>query len=225
VRHEGTQLTVVATLTMVHHALAAAQALASEGLSVEVIDPRTLVPFDVDTVVASVCKTGRLLVLDEAYLNFGIQAEVIAAATGRAGGAPKAAPRRLGNRAAPVPFAPALQEAVLPGRARIEAASREMRSRRKRAAQPCRRPVPAPTPGTRTTRCRRRPTPCSSCARWARSAGQTWCAAATKTPSASTARCSTTWASASTGRTRRCWTSRVARPGRAGAWAARPTWC
>jgi len=129
VRREGTQLTVVATLTMVHHALAAAQALASEGLSVEVIDPRTLVPFDVDTVVASVRKTGRLLVVDEAYLNFGIQAEVIAAVTERAFDALKAAPRRLGNPGVPVPFAPPLQDEVLPGRARIEAAIREMLSR------------------------------------------------------------------------------------------------
>lgn len=129
VRREGTQLTVVATLTMVHHALAAAQALASEGLSVEVIDPRTLVPFDVDTVVASVRKTGRLLVVDEAYLNFGIQAEVIAAVSERAFDALKATPRRLGNPGVPVPFAPPLQDEVLPGRARIEAAIREMLSR------------------------------------------------------------------------------------------------
>jgi pyruvate dehydrogenase E1 component beta subunit len=128
VRREGTQLTVVATLTMAHHALAAAQALASEGLSVEVIDPRTLVPFDVDTVVESVRKTGRLLVVDEAYLNFGIHAEVIAAVTERAFDALKAAPRRLGNPGVPVPFAPPLQDEVLPSRARIEAAIREMLS-------------------------------------------------------------------------------------------------
>ena len=128
VRREGTQLTVVATLTMVHHALAAAQALASQGLSVEVIDPLTLVPFDVDTVVESVRKTGRLLVVDEAYLNFGIHAEVIAAVTERAFDALKAAPRRLGNPGVPVPFAPPLQDEVLPSRARIEAAIREMLS-------------------------------------------------------------------------------------------------
>ena len=113
---------------MAHHALAAAQALASEGLSVEVIDPRTLVPFDVDTVVESVRKTGRLLVVDEAYLNFGIHAEVIAAVTERAFDALKAAPRRLGNPGVPVPFAPPLQDEVLPSRARIEAAIREMLS-------------------------------------------------------------------------------------------------
>ncbi len=129
VRREGTQITVVATLTMVHHALAAAQALAADGVSVEVIDPRTLVPFDTDTLVASVRKTGRLLVVDEAYLNFGIQAEVIAAVTERAFDALKAAPRRLGNPNVPVPFAPPLQDEVLPGQARIEAVIREMLSR------------------------------------------------------------------------------------------------
>lgn len=129
VRREGTQITVVATLTMVHYALAAAQALAAEGVSVEVIDPRTLVPFDTDTLVASVRKTGRLLVVDEAYLNFGVQAEVIATVAERAFDALKAAPRRLGNPNVPVPFAPPLQDEVLPGQARIEAAIREMLSR------------------------------------------------------------------------------------------------
>ena len=129
VRRVGTDLTVVATLTMVHHALAAAQAVAAHGLSVEVIDPCTLVPFDTDTLVASVRKTGRLLVVDEAYLNFGIQAEVIACVTERAFDALKAAPRRLGNPNVPVPFAPPLQDVVLPGRARIEAAIREMLTR------------------------------------------------------------------------------------------------
>ncbi|MDO9295064.1 alpha-ketoacid dehydrogenase subunit beta [Bradyrhizobium sp.] len=129
VRRAGVDITVVATLTMVHHALAAAEALAAEGVSVEVIDPRTLVPFDVDTLVASVRKTGRLLVVDEAYLNFGIQAEVIATVAERAFEALKAAPRRLGNPNVPVPFAPCLQDEVLPGRARIEAAIRQMMSR------------------------------------------------------------------------------------------------
>lgn len=126
VRREGTDITVVATLTMVHHALAAATALAAEGVSVEVIDPRTLVPFDIDTLVTSVRKTGRLLVVDEAYLNFGIQAEVIATVTERAFDSMKAAPRRLGNPNVPVPFAPCLQDEVLPNQARIEAAIRQI---------------------------------------------------------------------------------------------------
>jgi hypothetical protein len=79
---------------MLHHALAAAEALAAEGVSVEVVDPRTLVPLDGETIVDSVRKTGRLLVVDEAYLTCGIQAEVIALVTERAFGALRTAPRR-----------------------------------------------------------------------------------------------------------------------------------
>ena len=89
----------------------------------------TLVPFDTDTLIASVRKTGRLLVVDEAYLNFGIQAEVIATVAERAFDALKAAPRRLGNPGVPVPFAPPLQDEVLPSQARIDAAIREMLAR------------------------------------------------------------------------------------------------
>ena len=126
VRRTGEDVTVVATLTMVHQALAAAEALAGEGVSVEVIDPRTLVPLDADTVVRSVRKTGRLLAVDEAYLACGIQSEVIALVTERALGALKAAPRRLGNPGVPVPFAPPLEDVVLPDRRGIMTAIREM---------------------------------------------------------------------------------------------------
>lgn len=126
VRREGTDVTVVATLTMVHHALAAAEELSGQGISVEVIDPRTLVPLDIETVVRSVRKTGRLLVVDEAYLTCGIQGEIIAAVTETAFGSLRAAPRRLGNPGVPVPFAPPLEKAVLPDRERIEAAIRDL---------------------------------------------------------------------------------------------------
>lgn len=126
VRRTGDDITVVATLAMVHHALAAAEALAEEGISAEVVDPRTLVPFDTDAIVQSARKTGRLLVVDEAYVTFGIQAEVIATVTERAFGAMKVAPRRVGNPGVPVPFAPPLEEEVLPGRERIIAAIREV---------------------------------------------------------------------------------------------------
>ena len=126
VRRIGNDVTVVATLTMVHHAIAAAEALAAEGVSVEVIDPRTLVPLDTETIVKSVRKTGRLLAVDEAYLTCGIQGEVIAMVTERAFGALKAAPRRLGNPGVPVPFAAVLEDAVLPNRERIVSAIREM---------------------------------------------------------------------------------------------------
>lgn len=126
VRREGTDLTIVATLAMVHHSLAAAEELASEGISVEIIDPRTIVPFDRETIVESVSKTGRLLVVDEAYLGFGIQAEVMATVTERAFGTLKCPPRRLGNPGVPVPFAPPLEAKVLPDRVKIVRAVREM---------------------------------------------------------------------------------------------------
>ena len=126
VRREGADITVVASLVMLHHALAAAEALAADGVSVEVVDPRTLVPLDGETIVGSVRKTGRLLVVDEAYLTCGIQAEVIALVTERAFGALRTAPRRLGNPGVPVPFAPPLEAAVLPGPTEIAAAIRDM---------------------------------------------------------------------------------------------------
>lgn len=126
VRRDGDDITVVATLTMVHHALAAAEDLAAEGVSVEVIDPRTLVPLDTASIVRSVRKTGRLLVVDEAYLACGIQSEVITIVNEQAFDALKAAPRRLGNPGVPVAFAPPLEAAVLPNRDKIAAAIREM---------------------------------------------------------------------------------------------------
>lgn len=126
VRREGTDATVVATLTMVHYALAAAEALAKDGISVEVVDPRTLVPLDAAAIVNSVRKTGRLLVVDEAYASFGIHAEIMALATEHAFAALKCAPRRLGNPGVPVPFAPPLEAAVLPSQQRIEAMLRDM---------------------------------------------------------------------------------------------------
>ena len=126
VRRTGADVSVVATLAMVHHALAAADALAAEGISVEVIDPRTLVPLDTATIVGSVRKTGRLLVVDEAYLACSIQSEIVAAVTEQAFDALKTAPRRLGNPGVPVPFAPPLEDFVLPGRERIAATVRDM---------------------------------------------------------------------------------------------------
>lgn len=126
IRRAGRDVTVVATLTLLHHALAVADALADEGISVEVIDPRTLVPFDAQTVVDSVRRTGRLLVVDEAYLPCGIQAEVIALVVERAFDALKTAPRRLGNPGVPVPFAPPLEAAVIPDGRRIAEAIRAL---------------------------------------------------------------------------------------------------
>lgn len=126
VRRRGEDVTVVATLTMVHYALDAAETLAGEGVSVEVIDPRTLVPLDAATILDSVRRTGRLLVVDEAYLSCGIQGEIIATVTEHAFAELKTAPRRMGNPGVPVPFAPTLEAGVLPNPGRIAAEIRAM---------------------------------------------------------------------------------------------------
>jgi pyruvate dehydrogenase E1 component beta subunit len=103
-----------------------AEELAAEDISVEVVDPRTLVPLDMKTIVQSVLKTGRIVVVDEAYLSCSIQSEIIALVTERAFGALKAAPRRLGNPGVPVPFAPPLEDAVLPNKQQIVRVVREV---------------------------------------------------------------------------------------------------
>lgn len=126
VRRPGSDITLVATLAMVHHALEAAQELAQEGIDVEVVDPRTLVPFDRETILESVRKTRRLLVVDEAYLTCGIQAEILALVSERAFNVLESPPRRIGNPGFPVPYAPSLEEMVLPNKAKIVAAVRQM---------------------------------------------------------------------------------------------------
>jgi pyruvate dehydrogenase E1 component beta subunit len=126
VKRTGTDVTVVALAYYVQEALAVAEALAPEGISVEVIDPRTLVPLDVERLRASVRKTGRLVIVDEAPPTCSAAAEIAAtvaedAQTFRALRAPVA---RVCAAAVPVPYSPALEQAALPDRARIAAAIR-----------------------------------------------------------------------------------------------------
>jgi pyruvate dehydrogenase E1 component beta subunit len=111
---------------MVHFALEAAKRLAEENISLEVVDPRTLVPLDSASIVESVRKTGRLLVVDEAYITCGIQSEIISLVTENNFRDLKAAPRRLGNPGVPVPFEPSLEDTVLPTTEKIINAAREM---------------------------------------------------------------------------------------------------
>lgn len=111
---EGTDVTVVALALMAHHALAAATQLASRGVSVEVIDPRTVSPLDTQTIFESVAKTGRLLVIDEAYPPCSVAAE-IAAQVADAGFNDLDAPiKRLQGAFAPTPYSPPLEHAVVP---------------------------------------------------------------------------------------------------------------
>lgn len=123
---EGTDVTVVALAFMVHQCLKACAVLEREGISVELIDPRTVAPLDFDTIHASVRKTGRLLVVDEAFAPFGVGAE-IAARMADAGFDDLDAPiRRLNGAHAPTPYSPALEAAVVPNPAAIADAIREL---------------------------------------------------------------------------------------------------
>jgi pyruvate dehydrogenase E1 component beta subunit len=122
IRREGTDVTVVATSYMVTLAVQAADRLAREGVSVEVIDPRTLEPLDIDTIVGSVHKTGRLVVVDEDTVRCGVGAEIGAQVMERAFAALQAPVGRVANPNLPVPYSPPLEEAVLPSVAKIETA-------------------------------------------------------------------------------------------------------
>jgi 2-oxoisovalerate dehydrogenase E1 component len=110
----GTDVTVVAIGLMVRRALEAAQALQAEGVSVEIIDPRTIAPLDIDTILASVHKTGRLLVVDETFAPCGVGAEIAAQVMQRGFDDLDAPVARLNGLHAPVPYSPALEAAVVP---------------------------------------------------------------------------------------------------------------
>ena len=127
VKREGTDVTVVALAWLVHEALAAAEELAREGISVEIVDPRTLVPLDTGTIRRSVQKTGRLVIADEAGPTAGFSAEVAAIATEDAAtfARLKAPVKRVCALQVPIPYSPILESHVFPDRKRIVAAIRE----------------------------------------------------------------------------------------------------
>jgi len=111
---EGEDVTVVATGRMVHESLAAARDLEERGVSVEVVDPRTLQPLDEDTIVASVKKTNRCVVAHEAVTRMGFGAEVAAVVQHQAFDWLDAPIERVGARFTPIPFAPIMEEYVVP---------------------------------------------------------------------------------------------------------------
>jgi pyruvate/2-oxoglutarate/acetoin dehydrogenase E1 component len=128
VKRSGTDVTVVGLAYYVQEALAVADELAGQSISVEVIDPRTLVPLDVETIRASVRKTGRLVIVDEAPPTCSVASEIAAIvvedlATFRALRAPV---QRVCAASVPVPYSPTLEKAALPDRARIIAAIRQV---------------------------------------------------------------------------------------------------
>ncbi len=123
---QGTALTVVAVALMVTRTLEACEALAREDVEVEVIDPRTIAPLDIETILASVHKTGRLLVVDEDYASFGVGAEIAAQVMARAFDDLDAPIMRLNGAFAPAPYSPPLEAALQPTVGQIEQAIRDL---------------------------------------------------------------------------------------------------
>ena len=126
VKREGSDITVVAIAWMVQEALAAAEIMDKEGVSVEVVDPRTLAPMDGGTIRAAIRKTGRLGVADEAGPTAGASAEIISLATEDAAtfAALKGPVERVCALEAPIPYSPVLEDHVFPNRERIADAIR-----------------------------------------------------------------------------------------------------
>jgi acetoin:2,6-dichlorophenolindophenol oxidoreductase subunit beta len=130
VRREGQHVTIAANAIMVHKALEAAEQLAAEGISAEVIDLRSLRPIDRETILASVRKTGRLMVVYEGVKAFGVGAEISAmVAESDAFDYLDAPILRLGAADAPVPYNPDLERAAVPQADTIEAAARRLARR------------------------------------------------------------------------------------------------
>lgn len=122
----GKDVTVVTYSRQVHDAVAVADKLAKEGISVEVIDLRSISPLDMPTVLESVRKTGRALIVHEAVKNFGVGAEISARLNETLFGKLKAPVRRLGGAFCPVPFSKPLETAFIPGPTDIEAEIRSL---------------------------------------------------------------------------------------------------
>ncbi|MGI5838020.1 MAG: alpha-ketoacid dehydrogenase subunit beta [Chloroflexota bacterium] len=114
VKREGTDVTVVATSSMVYVALDAAELLAKDGISLEVVDPRTVSPLDMETIVASVRKTHRALVVDEGHRSFGASAEIAANIAEMAFDYLDAPVKRYAALDVPVPFSAPLEDATIP---------------------------------------------------------------------------------------------------------------
>jgi pyruvate dehydrogenase E1 component beta subunit len=124
VKRPGIDVTIVAVSIMLPRALEAAEALAREGISAEVVDPRTLVPLDRSTILKSVAKTGRVVVADESQLTCGIAAELAAVIAEEGFESLKAPIRRVGIPNVPVPYHRAEEDFITPTAAKIVAAAR-----------------------------------------------------------------------------------------------------
>ncbi len=114
IKRSGKDITLVATSSMVHVALAAAEKLSGAGIEAEVVDPRTLFPLDKDTLIASARKTGRVIVIDEGYERYGVTAEIASVIAEGAFYDLDAPVKRMGAMDVPVPFSPGLEDLSVP---------------------------------------------------------------------------------------------------------------
>ena len=119
VKREGDDVTVIATSSMVQVALSAADELARDGVSVEVVDPRTIAPLDRATLIASARKTGRVIVVDEGHQSYGASAELAAVVAEDAFWHLDAPVVRLGAMDVPIPFSPVLEDQTVPTSERV----------------------------------------------------------------------------------------------------------
>jgi len=125
IKRSGTDLTIIATSSMVQVALEAGEHLAREGVEAEIIDPRTLSPLDETTLIESVKKTSRCIVVDEGYQSFGATAEIAALVAEKAFHYLDGPVRRLGAMDVPVPFSPGLEDQVIPNTDAVLRVARE----------------------------------------------------------------------------------------------------
>jgi pyruvate dehydrogenase E1 component beta subunit len=126
VKRPGRDVTLVATSSMVYVALEAAQLLEQEGIQAEVVDPRTTFPLDVETLVRSARKTGRVVVVDEGHRRYGVTAELAAVIAEEAFYDLEAPVRRVGALDVPVPFSPVLEDQTVPTPQQVAAVAREL---------------------------------------------------------------------------------------------------
>jgi pyruvate/2-oxoglutarate/acetoin dehydrogenase E1 component len=126
VRREGLDLTIVSYGAMMHTSLEAAAELAKEGIAAEMIDLRTLLPLDSETILASVRKTNKLLVVHEDTRTGGIAGEIAAIVTEKAFEDLDGPIRRVTSLDTPVPYAPGLEKYFMPNTAKVVCAAREL---------------------------------------------------------------------------------------------------
>ena len=126
IKREGTDITIVATSSMVQVALGAAKLLEEAAISAEVIDPRTLWPLDEKTLINSARKTSRVIVMDEGYGRYGVAAEIASVISEGAFFDLEAPVKRLGAMHVPIPFSPPLEDATVPTEQSVFEAARAM---------------------------------------------------------------------------------------------------